>query len=88
VRLRSGWFSDRSACYLAAGRPVVNQDTGFDEHLPTGKGLFAFCAPEDAAAAFATIATDYPGHCRAARALAVEHFAPARVLASLVGAAR
>ena len=88
VRLRSGWFSDRSACYLAAGRPVVNQDTGFDEHLPTGDGLFAFRSPEDAAAAFATIAADYPRQCRAARALAVEHFAPARVLAALVGAAR
>ena len=45
VRLRSGWFSDRSACYLAAGRPVVNQDTGFDEHLPTGNGLFTFRSP-------------------------------------------
>ncbi len=88
VRLRSGWFSDRGACYLAAGRPVVNQDTGFDDHLPTGEGLFAFRAIEDAAAAFAAIAADYPRHCRAARALAVEHFAPARVLATLVGSAR
>jgi hypothetical protein len=88
VRLRSGWFSDRSACYLAAGRPVVNQDTGFDEVLPTGAGLFAFRSPADAIAAFATIAADYPRHCQAARALAVEYFAPARVLAALVGAAR
>jgi hypothetical protein len=88
VRLRSGWFSDRSACYLAAGRPVVNQDTGFDEVLPTGAGLFAFRSPADAIAAFAAIAADYPRHCQAARALAVEYFAPARVLAALVGAAR
>jgi len=88
VRLRSGWFSDRSACYLAAGRPVVNQDTGFDEHLPTGEGLFTFRTPSDAVAAFATIAADYPRHCRAARRIAEEHFAPARVLATLVGAAR
>ncbi|MEO6030078.1 MAG: hypothetical protein ABIR79_24695 [Candidatus Binatia bacterium] len=88
VRLRSGWFSDRSACYLAAGRPVVNQDTGFDEHLPTGEGLFTFRTPSDAVAAFATIAADYPRQCRAARRLAEEHFAPARVLAALVGAAR
>jgi hypothetical protein len=87
VRLRSGWFSDRSACYLAAGRPVVNQDTGFDAHLPTGEGLFAFRSLADATAAFATIAADYPRHCRAARALAVEHFAPVRVLAPLVDAA-
>jgi hypothetical protein len=88
IRLRSGWFSDRSACYLAAGRPVVNQDTGFDERLPTGEGLFAFRTPEDAVAAFATIAADHPRHCRAARRIAEEHFAPARVLAALVGAAR
>jgi hypothetical protein len=44
VRLRSGWFSDRSACYLAAGRPVVTQDTGFGNQLPVGQGLFAFRA--------------------------------------------
>jgi hypothetical protein len=88
VRLRSGWFSDRGACYLAAGRPVVNQDTGFGDHLPTGAGLFAFRSPTDAADACAAIAADYPRHCRAARALAVEHFAPARALASLVDAAR
>ena len=88
IRLRSGWFSDRSACYLAAGRPVVNQDTGFDEQLPVGEGLFTFRSPAEAVAAFATIAEDYPRHCRAARALALEYFAPARVLATLVGAAR
>jgi hypothetical protein len=88
VRLRSGWFSDRSACYLAAGRPVVNQDTGFDLHLPVGEGLFAFRSTAEAIAAFAAIADDYPRHSRAARALALEHLAPARVLAALVGAAR
>lgn len=88
IRLRSGWFSDRGACYLAAGRPVVNQDTGFDEHLPVGEGLFAFRTPADASAAFAAIAADYPRHARAARALACEYFAPERVLAALVGAAR
>ena len=47
VRLRSGWFSERSACYLAAGRPVVTQDTGFGAVLPTGEGLFAFQTLED-----------------------------------------
>lgn len=88
IRLRSGWFSDRGACYLAAGRPVVNQDTGFDEHLPVGEGLFVFRTPADASAAFAAIAADYPRHARAARALACEYFAPERVLAALVGAAR
>ncbi len=84
IRLRSGWFSDRSACYLAAGRPVVNQDTGFDEHVPVGAGLFAFRSAGDAQAAFATIAADYPRQCRAARALALEYFAPERVLRPLV----
>jgi hypothetical protein len=62
VRLRSGWFSDRSVCYLAAGRPVVNQDTGFEDHLPVGAGLFAFRTPEDVVAAMAAIADDYPRH--------------------------
>lgn len=88
VRLRSGWFSDRSACYLAAGRPVVNQDTGFDVHLPVGEGLFAFRTPDDARAAFAAIAADYPRHCRAARALAIEYFSPQRVLGPLVDLVR
>jgi hypothetical protein len=88
VRLRSGWFSDRGACYLAAGRPVVNQDTGFGDHLPTGAGLFAFRSRDDAVAAFAAIAADYPRHAAAARAIAVDHFAPARVLAPLLALAR
>jgi hypothetical protein len=87
VRLASGWFSDRSACYLAAGRPVVNQDTGFDRQLPTGDGLFTFRTLDDAVTAFAAIAGDYARHCRAARAVAVEYFAPARVLAPLVAMA-
>src|SRR6185369_2441096 len=76
VRLRSGWFSDRGACYLAAGRPVVNQNTGFDDHLPTGKGLFAFRTQAEAVAACAAIADDYARHAAAARAIAVEYFAP------------
>ncbi|MCC6767161.1 MAG: hypothetical protein IT293_21115 [Deltaproteobacteria bacterium] len=88
VRLRSGWFSDRSACYLAAGRPVVNQDTGFDVHLPVGEGLFAFRTADDARAAFAAIASDPSRHCRAARALALEYFAPARVLGPMLDLAR
>ena len=88
VRLRSGWFSDRGACYLAAGRPVVNQDTGFDDHLPTGAGLFAFRTPADVVAACAAIADDYARHAAAARAIAVEYFAPARVLTPLLAHAR
>jgi hypothetical protein len=87
VRLRSGWFSDRSACYLAAGRPVVTQDTGFDNVLPTGKGLFSFISPDEVAAAFDAIASDYEGHCRVAAELGREYFEAERVVASLLARA-
>ncbi|HEX2437882.1 MAG TPA: hypothetical protein VHT71_06185 [Methylomirabilota bacterium] len=87
IRLRSGWFSDRSACYLASGRPVITQDTGFGNILPTGRGLFAWQSAEDIVAAMETIAADYPGHCRAAREIATEYFDAERVLASLLGRA-
>jgi hypothetical protein len=85
VRLASGWFSDRSACYLAAGRPVVTQDTGFDRILPTKKGLFSVRTPDDAVTAFATIASDYDTHARAARALAEQHFDARHVLSQVIG---
>jgi hypothetical protein len=88
IRLASGWFSDRSACYLAAGRPVVNQDTGFDRVLPTGTGLFSVRGLEDAIAAFAAIDADYARHATRARAIACADFAPARVLAPVLGVAR
>src|SRR3990172_361467 len=55
VRLRSGWFGERSACYLAAGRPVITQDTGFGKVLPTGEGLFAFNTIDEILAAFEAI---------------------------------
>ena len=84
VRLRSGWFSDRSACYLAAGRPVVTQDTGFGKFLPTGEGLFAFNTMEEIVAAFEAITTDYERHSRVARAIAEEYFKAETVLAKLV----
>jgi hypothetical protein len=84
IRLRSGWFSDRSACYLAASRPVINQDTAFDSYLPTGKGLFSFRAMEDVLAAVDEIESDYAGNCRAAREIAEEHFAAEKVLGSLL----
>src|SRR5437667_3811368 len=74
VRLRSGWFSERDVCYLASGKPVVAQDTGFGNVVPTGAGLFAVGTPEEAAAAIEEINGDYARHCRAARALAEEHF--------------
>jgi hypothetical protein len=84
IRLRSGWFSDRSACYLAAGKPVITQDTGFGNVLPTGRGLFAFRTTEDVLAALDALAADYEGHCRAAREIAAEYFAAQRVLGRLV----
>jgi hypothetical protein len=84
VRLRSGWFSDRSACYLAAGRPVVTQDTGFGKLLPTGEGLFAFSTIEDAVAALDAIDSDYARHSGAARAIAEEYFRAETVLAKLI----
>jgi hypothetical protein len=80
VRLASGWFSDRGACYLAAGRPVITQDTGFGRVLPTGKGLLSFRTFDDAIAALAGVAADYDGHAQAARAIAEEHFDACRVL--------
>jgi GT2 family glycosyltransferase len=84
VRLRTGWFSDRSATYLASGRPVVTQDTGFGAVLPTGEGLFAFDSTEAAADAIAAIDSDYARHARAARALAREHFDHEAVLRPLL----
>jgi hypothetical protein len=84
IRLRSGWFSDRSACYLAAGRPVINQETGFSNCLPTGRGLFGFETMEDILKAVDTIESDYAGHSRAAREIAEEYFAAEKVLGRLM----
>lgn len=84
VETRSGWFSDRSACYLASGRPVVAQDTDFPRHLPTGEGLLAFSTVDEAAAALDEVGAGYERHRRAARALAEEHFDSDRVLTSLL----
>lgn len=74
VRLRSGWFSDRDACYLASGKPVVAQDTGFGNVLPTGRGLLAFTSRDEALQAIEAVNSDYAAHCRTARQIAVEHF--------------
>jgi hypothetical protein len=81
---RSGWFSDRSACYLACGRPVVAQDTGFPRHLPTGEGLLPFETAEEAAAAIESVCADYERHARAARALAEDLFDSRAVLTRLL----
>lgn len=74
VRLRSGWFSERSAQYLASGRPVITQETGFSNILPTGRGLFAFATLDEAAAAVTEVNGAYAAHCRAARDIAREFF--------------
>ena len=81
---RSGWFSDRSACYLASGRPVLAQETGFSNHLPTGTGLLAFRGLDDAADAVAAVRSDYATHSRVARRIAEEYLDSDRVLAELL----
>ena len=79
-----GWFSDRSATYLASGRPVVVQDTGFSQCLPVGEGLLTFRSLGDARAAVDEIQSNYRRHCVAARELAVEFFDSRKVLTALI----
>jgi hypothetical protein len=86
VDTRSGWLSDRSACYLASGRPVLAQDTGLDGLLPRGEGLVTFSTLEEAVAGVERITRDYGRHSSAARAIAEEHFAAERVLQRLLDA--
>lgn len=85
VSTDSGWFSDRSAAYLASGRPVVMQETGFSAHLPCGEGLFAVATVADAAAAIDTIQGDYALHSRRAKEIAYEHLSTDRVLPRFLG---
>jgi GT2 family glycosyltransferase len=84
VRLRTGWFSDRSATYLASGRPVITQETGFGNVLPSGAGLFGFESPDDALAAVEAIDADYSRHATAAREIAREYFSHEVVLGKLL----
>ena len=84
VRLRSGWFSDRAATYLAAGRPVITQETGFSNCLPTGEGLFSFSNLEEIVQAVETINGDHERHRRAARKIARECFGYDVVLTRLL----
>jgi hypothetical protein len=86
VHSRCGWFSDRSVCYLASGRPVLAQETGFNRHLPTGRGLLAFSNAEDAVPAIEDIRGNYASHRRAARELAEEYFDSHEVLGRLLDA--
>jgi hypothetical protein len=85
VDTRGGWFSDRSACYLASGKPVLAQETGFSLELPTGEGLIAFSNPEEAAAGVEEIAADRPRHAAAAREIAEQHLDADGVLSRLLG---
>ncbi|CAN5223827.1 hypothetical protein BH11PLA2_BH11PLA2_17670 [soil metagenome] len=85
VASRCGWFSDRSAVYLASGRPVLAQNTGFDAYLPTGEGLLSFDTLDNILAGIDAINSDYSRHRKAARAIAEEHFDSDRVLTRLLG---
>jgi len=84
VATHSGWFSCRSACYLAAGKPVVVQDTGFSESLPTGKGILAFSTEDEALDAIARLNREYQLHAAAATRLAREYFDAQQVLQALL----
>jgi hypothetical protein len=84
VRPNSGWFSDRSVCYLASGRPVVTMRTGFERFYPSGEGLISYLTIEEAIDAVARIDADYSRHAKAARRLAEEHFASDAVLSAML----
>lgn len=84
VAARCGWFSDRSVGYLASGRPVIAQHTGFTQFFPAGEGLFAFESIDDVLAAIDDVRSDYKRHSLAARSLAVEFFDSDKVLSRLL----
>jgi hypothetical protein len=84
VDSKSGWFSDRTECYLASGRPALVQDTGWTAHLPAGRGLLSFSTMEEALAGIDRINSDYDGHRRAAAELAREHFNASIILRRLL----
>jgi hypothetical protein len=84
TRLRTGWFSDREATYLASGKPVIAQETGFSKTLPTGRGLFQFSTMDDVLAAIDAINSNYRLHCEAAREIADEYFGARKVTSSLL----
>jgi hypothetical protein len=84
VASRCGWFSDRSVCYLASGRPVLAQQTGFTSFLPAGRGLLSFETTEDILTGVEALCSDYNAHCRAARAMAEEFFDSDKVLSQLL----
>ena len=87
VAARTGWFSCRTACYLALGRPAVVQETGWSEYLPSGEGVIAFSTMEEAVAGIADINDHYAEHQAAARALAEQYFEAKKVCADLLAQA-
>ncbi len=84
VAFSTGWFSDRSALYLASGKPVLVQSTSIENHLPTGKGLLTFNTMDEAAAGVEEIKRNYPAHCKAAREIAETYFDSDKVLTKLL----
>jgi hypothetical protein len=84
VASRCGWFSDRSVCYLAAGRPVLHQDTGCSDWLPAGQGVFFFNDMADAVEQLQRLDADYGQNARVARATAEEHFEAAKVIGCML----
>jgi Glycosyl transferases group 1 len=84
VSSNCGWFSERSAAYLACGRPAIVQDTGFSRFFETGRGLFAFSTPEEAVEALGEASGDYARHCAAARETARRYFNASEVLTALL----
>lgn len=84
VATRSGWFSERTCCYLASGRPAVVQDTGWSDILPSGQGVLAFSTPDQALEALQRVERDWPLHSAAARRFVHDHFAAEKVLTSLL----
>ncbi len=84
VETRSGWFSDRSLRYLASGKPVLIEDTGFNRNYPTGNGLLSFSSVDDAVAGVRRITQNYADHARAARQIAETYFDSNRVLAHML----
>src|SRR5262249_52329268 len=84
VETHSGWFSGRSASYLAAGRPCIVQETGYSQKIPTGAGLLSFSNLDEAVAAVDQMERDYAGHRHAARHLAADYFDHRRVLGDIL----
>jgi len=85
---KSGWFSDRSGCYLAAGRPVVMEDTGLGRHVPVGVGLLTYTDLKSAVQCLEAVQQDYARHAAAARQFAREHLDSDRVLTRVLSLAR